>query len=81
MHPNLLPRSLHDLHLAQQLILEAGKAVISLGGCPLAEHGVGRNPIKKALLKNLYGESGIQQMLVIKQALDPERKLAQGNLF
>ena len=81
MHPNLLPRSFHDLHLAQQLILEAGKAVISLGGCPLAEHGVGRNPIKKALLKNLYGESGIQQMLVIKQALDPERKLAQGNLF
>jgi D-lactate dehydrogenase (cytochrome) len=57
------------------------KAVIALGGCPLAEHGVGRNPIKKALLKDLYRESGLQQMLAVKQALDPEGKLAPGNLF
>jgi D-lactate dehydrogenase (cytochrome) len=81
MHPNLLPRSLDDLHLAQQVILEAGKAVIALGGCPLAEHGIGRNPTKKALLKHLYGESGLQQMRAVKQALDPLGKLAPGNLF
>ena len=55
--------------------------MISLGGCPLAEHGVGRNPTKKALLKDLYGESGLQQMLAIKNVLDPEGKLAPGNLF
>ena len=78
MHPNLLPRSLDDLRLAQQVILESGKAVIALGGCPLAEHGVGRNPTKQALLKNLYGESGLEQMLAAKQALDPEGKLAPG---
>ncbi len=47
----------------------------------LATRGVGRKPTKKALLKDLYGESGLQQMLAIKQALDPEGKLAQGNLF
>jgi len=81
MHPNLLPRSLDDMHHAQRVILEAGKAVIALGGCPLAEHGVGRNPTKQALLKDLYGESGLQQMLAVKQALDPEEKLAPGNLF
>lgn len=81
MHPNLLPRSLDDLRLVQQVILEGGKAVIALGGCPLAEHGVGRNPTKQALLKDLYGESGLQQMFAVKQALDPERKLAPGNLF
>ena len=81
LHPNLLPRSLDDLHQAQQVILEAGKAVIVLSGCPLAEHGVGRNPTKKALLKHLYGESGLQHMLAVKHALDPERKLAQGDLF
>ena len=81
MHPNLLPRSLDDMHHAQRVILEAGKAVIALGGCPLAEHGVGRNPTKKALLKDLYGESGLQQMLAVKNALDPEGKLAPGNLF
>ncbi len=81
MHPNLLPRSLSDLRQAQRVILERGRAVIALGGCPLAEHGVGRNPTKQALLKDLYGESGLQQMLAVKQALDPEGKLAPGNLF
>ena len=81
MHPNLLPRSLDDMHNAQRVILEAGQAVIALGGCPLAEHGVGRDPTKKALLKDLYEESGLQQMLAIKNILDPEGKLAPGNLF
>jgi D-lactate dehydrogenase (cytochrome) len=81
MHPNLLPRSLDDVRLAQRVILEAGRAVIALGGCPLAEHGVGRNPTKQALLKNLYGESGLRQMYAVKRALDSERKLSPGNLF
>ncbi len=81
MHPNLLPHSLDDIQQAQQVILKAGKKVISLGGCPLAEHGVGRNPTKKALLKDLYGKRGLQQMFAVKQTLDPERKLAQDNLF
>ena len=81
MHPNLLPHSFDDLLQAQRVILKGGKAVIALGGCPLAEHGVGRNPTKQALLKDLYGESGLQQMLAVKQALDPEGKLAPGNLF
>jgi len=81
MHPNLLPHSFDDLLQAQRVILKGGKAVIALGGCPLAEHGVGRNPTKKALLKDLYRESGLQQMLAVKQALDPEGKLAPGNLF
>ncbi|HYX50418.1 MAG TPA: FAD-binding oxidoreductase, partial [Ktedonobacteraceae bacterium] len=81
MHPNILPRSLVDIQQAQQVLLKAGKEVMSLGGCPLAEHGVGRNPIKKALLKGLYGKRGLRQMFAVKQALDPEGKLAQGNLF
>ncbi len=81
MHPNLLPRSLEDVRLAQQVVLEAGRAVIGLGGCPLAEHGVGRNPIKQRLLRELYGEEGLKQMYAVKQVLDPEWKLAPGNLF
>jgi D-lactate dehydrogenase (cytochrome) len=81
MHPNLLPRSLEDVEAARNVILECGRAVIALGGSPLAEHGVGRNPIKQVLLKELYGEQGIQQMRAVKQALDPQWKLAPGNLF
>jgi D-lactate dehydrogenase (cytochrome) len=81
MHPNILPRSLNDINQAQKVILEVGRAVIALGGCPLAEHGVGRNPTKQALLKDLYGDSGLQQMVAVKRVLDPDGKLAPGNLF
>jgi D-lactate dehydrogenase (cytochrome) len=63
-------------------VLEIGGIVTNdLGGCPLAEHGVGRNPIKQALLRQLYGVVGIEQMRAVKQALDPEWKLAPGNVF
>jgi D-lactate dehydrogenase (cytochrome) len=81
MHPNLLPQSLADVQTARNVILECGRAVIALGGSPLAEHGVGRNPIKQILLKELYGEQGMQQMYAVKQALDPHWKLAPGNFF
>ena len=55
--------------------------VVRLGGCPLAEHGVGRNPVKQTLLQQLYGEEEIEQMRRVKQALDPDSKLAPGVLF
>jgi D-lactate dehydrogenase (cytochrome) len=62
-------------------ILEFGEAVARLGGCPLAEHGVGRNSVKQALLRQLYGEAGIDEMRAVKRALDPEWKLAPGVIF
>ena len=52
-----------------------------LGGCPLAEHGVGRNPVKQALLRGLYGDEGIAEMRAVKRALDPDWKLAPGVIF
>ena len=61
--------------------MECGLAIIALGGCPLAEHGVGRNTVKRALLEQLYGPGGIAQMRSVKRALDPTWKLAPGNLF
>ena len=53
----------------------------ALGGCPLSEHGTGRNPVKQALLHGLYGEDGIAAMRAVKRALDPEERLAPGVLF
>jgi hypothetical protein len=50
-------------------------------GCPLAEHGVGRNPVKQALLRHLYGELGIKQMRAVKHALDPTWKLSPDVIF
>jgi len=81
VHPNALPRSYEDVLAAKQAILEFGREAVRLGGCPLAEHGVGRNPVKQQLLRDMYGESGVAEMRAIKRALDPEWKLAPGVLF
>ena len=34
------------------MLLELARLVIAMGGCPLAEHGVGRNPVKQAAAAN-----------------------------
>src|SRR5581483_7754437 len=81
VHPNVIPRSMADVESGKEAILEFGRAAIRLGGSPLAEHGVGRNPIKQQLLRLLYGDEGIEQMRAVKRALDPGNKFAPGVLF
>jgi D-lactate dehydrogenase (cytochrome) len=81
VHPNVLPRSYADVERGREAILHFGQQVARLGGCPLAEHGVGRNAVKQALLRGLYGEAGIEEMRAVKRALDPEWKLAPGVIF
>jgi D-lactate dehydrogenase (cytochrome) len=81
LHPNVIPRSLADVKGGQAAILQMARAVIAMGGAPLAEHGVGRSALKQQLLRELYGEEGIEQMRAVKRALDPTWKLAPGVLF
>ena len=81
VHPNVLPRSYEDVERGKEAILYFGREVARLGGCPLAEHGVGRNPVKQALLRGLYGDAGIDEMRAVKRALDPDWKLAPGVIF
>ena len=81
VHPNVLPRSYADVERGKEAILYFGQEVTRLGGCPLAEHGVGRHPVKQALLRGLYGEAGIEEMRAVKRALDPGWKLAPGVIF
>jgi D-lactate dehydrogenase (cytochrome) len=81
LHPNLIPRASGDVQAGKEALLEIGQAVTQMGGCPLAEHGVGRSAVKQALLRQLYGDSGIEAMRAVKRALDPEWKLAPGVLF
>jgi len=81
LHPNVIPRSMADVEAGYDAILACGREAIRLGGSPLAEHGVGRNSIKQALLRELYGEDGVDAMRRIKQSLDPEYKLAPGVIF
>lgn len=81
VHPNVIPRTFADVALGKEAMLDLGRRVIALGGSPLAEHGVGRNTIKQQLLRELYGDRGIDDMRRVKQALDPGWTLAPGVLF
>ena len=81
LHPNVIPRTVDDMIRGRDAILEIARGVIAMGGAPLAEHGVGRSALKQRLLRELYGEAGIDQMRAVKRALDPEWKLAPGVLF
>ncbi len=78
LHPNVIPRSYADVEAGRDAILEFGRAVAALGGCPLAEHGVGRSTVKQALLRQLYGDAGLGEMQAVKAALDPDWRLAPG---
>ncbi|MYD71264.1 MAG: FAD-binding oxidoreductase [Acidobacteria bacterium] len=81
VHPNVIPRTIDDVRRGREAILDCGRAIVRLGGSPLAEHGVGRNEVKQALLRQLYGDDGINAMRAVKAALDPDGVLAPGVLF
>jgi D-lactate dehydrogenase (cytochrome) len=81
VHPNVIPRNADDVKKGREAILALGASVIAMGGSPLAEHGVGRNPIKQQLLRQLYGSAGIDAMRAIKLSLDPNGSLASGVIF
>ena len=81
LHPNIIPRSLDDVVKGREALREMARGVMDMGGAPLAEHGVGRNTLKQAFLVEMYGERGIEEMRVVKRALDPQWKLAAGVLF
>jgi D-lactate dehydrogenase (cytochrome) len=81
VHPNVIPRSAGDVEKGRDAILALGAGVIAMGGSPLAEHGVGRSPIKQQLLRQLYGAGGVEAMRAIKLSLDPHGSLASGVIF
>jgi D-lactate dehydrogenase (cytochrome) len=81
LHPNVVPRAVRDVEEGRAAILEMGREVVAMGGAPLAEHGVGRSLLKQQLLRDLYGDHGIDEMRAVKRALDPGWKLSSGVLF
>lgn len=81
LHPNALARNTSEMHLGFEALLEFAAEAGRLGGCPLSEHGVGRNPIKQEMLRRFLGSRAIERMQQIKRALDPEGRFAPGVLF
>ena len=81
LHPNALPRNDEETRNGEDALLEFADAAIRLGGAPLSEHGVGRNPLKQELLRRFVGAPGVEAMRRVKRALDPAGRLARGVLF
>jgi D-lactate dehydrogenase (cytochrome) len=81
LHPNVIARTRDEWFAAREAVAELGRLAIRLGGVPMAEHGVGRSSIKQALLRDLYGDDGVEQMRAVKRAIDPDWKMAPGVLF
>jgi D-lactate dehydrogenase (cytochrome) len=81
LHPNVIPHAPADLNAGTEALLELSRRVIAAGGSPMAEHGVGRSALKQRMLRDLYGDAGLDEMRAVKRALDPTFKLARGVLF
>ncbi len=79
VHVNLLPRGPEDAKLAEDLMEDFARKVISLGGTVAAEHGIGKQ--KNNLLKMMYSAEEIEAMKDVKRHLDPQWLLGQGTIF
>lgn len=79
LHVNILPKSAQELTQAERLAEELALEAVALGGTVSAEHGIGK--MKKHLLKLMFSESAIDEMLATKRALDPNMILSPGNMF
>jgi len=79
VHVNIIPNSAAEYELGRELYGEWARAVMRMGGTVSAEHGIGK--LKKSLLRQMYGEEGIREMMRVKQAFDPADLLNRGNLF
>ncbi|HEX6853196.1 MAG TPA: FAD-binding oxidoreductase [Candidatus Polarisedimenticolaceae bacterium] len=81
LHPNALPRSLAQTDAACEVLLDFARDAGRRGGAPLAEHGVGRSPLKQRMLREFLGEPALAEMRAIKDALDPDDRFSPGVLF
>lgn len=79
IHLNILPKNSDEFEKAKALYQNMCISAINLSGTFSAEHGVGKN--KKGLLYEMYGADVINLMFRIKQTVDPNLILCNGNLF
>lgn len=79
LHVNILPRTPDEYDTGWRLYHLFAEQVVRMGGSPAAEHGIGK--LKTDFLSVLFGEDGLEQMLAIKRAFDPEMRLSPGTLF
>lgn len=81
LHPTCMTdeRDKEEIRRVEQAFEEIFHAAIKLGGTITGEHGVGRAKMDYLSLK--VGETGIEVMKAIKQAIDPQNLMNPGKLF
>ena len=79
IHLNVLPRNMEEFQRAMEIYTEFGKKAVEFGGTVSAEHGIGKTKAK--FLKTMFSEEQIDQMRLVKKALDPTGLLNPGNIF
>lgn len=79
IHVNILPRNMEELEKGMQLYAEFAKKTVEFGGAVSAEHGIGK--IKSKFLNLMFSPDQIQQMRVVKNALDPKGILNPNDIF
>ena len=78
-HLELLMEDMEDYEKADRLCHNLAQKAVSLGGCPSAEHGVGR--LKRRYLEMMYDEVQIQDMKRLKRQFDRRGVLNSGVLL
>ncbi|WP_019241730.1 MULTISPECIES: glycolate oxidase subunit GlcD [Bacillus] len=81
LHPTCLTdsRDKDEIERVEQAFKEIFEKAIELGGTITGEHGVGA--MKSPYLQLKLGNEGIDMMLAIKQALDPNNIMNPGKIF
>lgn len=79
VHVNILPRDDVEQLAAREIYMQFIRRAVSLGGTISAEHGVGK--LKRAYLRELYGDAHLREMAELKRAFDPACILGRGNIF
>jgi D-lactate dehydrogenase (cytochrome) len=79
VHVNILPRDDAEATRSREIYLTFIRRAVSDGGTISAEHGVGK--LKRAYLRELYGDAHLREMAALKRAFDPACILGRGNIF
>ncbi|RPJ56208.1 MAG: FAD-binding oxidoreductase, partial [Acidobacteria bacterium] len=69
VHVNILPRNADEYEKGRKLYHEWTRAAVRMGGTVSAEHGVGK--LKREMLEEMYGASGIEEMRQLRKCFDP----------
>jgi len=78
IHVNILPRSTEEYIRGQQLYESWAEEVVAMGGTVSAEHGIGK--LKTALLRRMYGDSGMAEIRRVIEVFNPNGLLNRGNV-